>query len=149
MGALLTTFGIDWNLLLAQVVNFAILVVALTWLLYKPVLKMVKERERVVAKGVADAEESAKLLAQADVEVEKLVGAAENEAGAIVERARHSATGERARILKEAEERSARVALDADARAEQTAADALRKSEKEIARLALLAAEKILQKNHD
>lgn len=149
MGALFTTFGIDWNLLIAQVVNFAILVVALTWLLYKPVLKMVKERERVVAKGVADAEESARLLAQADVEVEKLVGTAENEAGAIVERSRRSAADERTRILKEAEERSARVALDAESRARQTAEESLRKSEKEIARLALLAAEKVIQKNHD
>lgn len=145
MSALLTTFGIDWHLLTAQVINFAVLAVALTWLLYKPVLKMVKERERVIAKGVTDAEESAKRLAHTGVEVEKLVGAAELEAEDIVERARRSATDEKARILKEAEERALRVALDAEARAKETAAEALRESEKEIARLALLAAEKVIR----
>jgi len=146
MGALLTTFGIDWSLLIAQVINFAILAVALTWLLYKPVLKMVKDRERVIAKGVDDAEESAKRLEHAGVEVEKLVGAAEGEASAIVEHARRAATDERSRILKEAEERSARIALDAEARARETESESLRRSEKEIARLALLAAEKVVRK---
>ncbi|MEK7144576.1 MAG: F0F1 ATP synthase subunit B [Patescibacteria group bacterium] len=145
MGALATTFGIDWHLLIAQVANFAILVVVLTWLLYKPVLKMVQERERVIAKGVADAEESTERLARADSEAGKRVGAAEEEAGSIVERARHAATDERTKILKEAEERALRVALDADARAKEAMAHSLRESEKEVARLAILAAEKIMQ----
>lgn len=149
MGALFTTFGIDWHLLIAQAINFTILVVALSWLLYKPVLKMVKERERVIAQGVADAEESTKRLAHADVEVEKRVGAAEKEAGSIVEHARHTATDERVRILKEAEERAQRVAKDAAARAKEMAAQSLRESEREIARLALLAAEKVLRTTHD
>lgn len=145
MGALATTFGIDWHLLIAQVINFAILVALLTWFLYKPVLKIVKERERVVGKGVKDAEESAKRLASADGEALERVGAAEKEAGNIVEHARHSATDERVQILKEAEERAARIALDAEARAKETAAQSLRQSEKEIARLALLAAEKVMR----
>ena len=145
MGALATSFGLDWHLLIAQVANFAILVVVLTWLLYKPVLKMVQERERVIAKGVADAEESTERLARADSEVGERVGAAEEEAGSIVERARHAATDERTKILKEAEERALRVALDADARAKEAMAHLLRESEKEVARLAILAAEKIMQ----
>lgn len=145
MSALASTFGIDWHLLIAQIVNFGILALALTWFLYKPVLKMVKERERIVAKGVEDAEVSAQRLASAEGEAQKRALAAEKEAGSIVERARRSASDERAKILKEAEERSARVALDAEARAKETAAQSLRESEKEIARLALLAAEKMLK----
>lgn len=145
MGALFTTFGIDWHLLTAQVINFAVLAGALTWLLYTPVLKMVRERQRVIERGVKDAEESARLLAEADEEAEKRTKAAEGEAGEIVERARRAAADERARILKEAEERSLRIAGDAEARARETAAESLRKSEKEIARLALLAAEKVIR----
>ena len=148
MGALLDTFGIDWHLLTAQVINFAILAVALTWLLYKPVLKMVKEREQVIAKGVADAEESARRLSQADAEVARREKVAEAEASGIVERARHTATDERTKILSEAEERATRVASDAEARAKETVITALRESEKEIARLAILAAEKVMKK-HD
>ncbi len=55
MNALITTFGIDWHTLLIEVVNFGIVAGALTYLLYKPVLKMLKDREALVAKGVDDA----------------------------------------------------------------------------------------------
>jgi F-type H+-transporting ATPase subunit b len=145
MNALLTTFGIDWHLLIAQVINFAILAVALTWLLYKPVLKMVKERESFIKRGVADAEASAKLLAQADADAGAKIGAAEAEAEKVVERARYSAAEVSTKILKEAETRAARVASDAAARAVETSAKLLRDSEKEIARLAILAAEKVIK----
>ena len=133
MSALFTTFGIDWHLLIAQMINFAILAVALTWLLYKPVLKMVKEREQVIVKGVADAEESAKRLSDADSEAGKRLTAAEREAEGMVERARHSATDTQTKILKEAEERALQVARDAEARAKETVAQSLRESERDCA----------------
>ena len=145
MSALFTTFGIDWHLLLAQIANFVVLVVALTWLLYKPVLNMAKERERVIVKGVEDAEEAARRLSHADAEATKRLTNADKEAGGIVEHARHAATNERVRMLKEAEERAVRVSSDAEARAKEITAKALRDSEKEIARLAILAAEKVLR----
>src|SRR3990167_8274979 len=63
MFVVLETFGIDWQLLIAQGVNFLILAGLLTWLLYKPVLRIVKERQAFVAKGVEDAERAAKKLA--------------------------------------------------------------------------------------
>jgi F-type H+-transporting ATPase subunit b len=149
MDALLSTFGIDWHLLLVQSVNFAVLAVALTWLLYKPVLNMVKEREQVIAKGVSDAEEAANKLLQADGEAAVRLSAADKEAGGIVENARHAGTEERARIVKEAEERAARIASDAQVQALETAARAKRDSEREVARLAILAAEKVLKERHD
>ena len=145
MSALFSTFGIDWHLLLAQVINFTVLVAVLTWLLYRPVLNMVKERERVIAKGVDDAEEATKLLLRADEEATTRLTKADKEAGGIVEHARHAAANERTRMLKEAEERAAHMASDAEARAKETAAKAFRDTEKEIARLAILAAEKVLR----
>ena len=145
MSALFSTFGIDWHLLLAQIANFVVLVVALTWLLYKPVLNMAKERERVIGKGVEDSEEAARRLSHADTEATTRLTNAEKEAGWIVEHARHAAASERTRMLKEAEEGAVRVASDAEARAKETAAKMLRDSEKEIARLAILAAEKVIR----
>ena len=147
MTELFGAFGIDWHLLTAQVINFSVLVIALTWLLYKPVLKMVKDRERVIAKGVEDAEASAALLASADGQAKERLDTAEGEAEQIVERARHTAVDERTKILRGAEERAARVALDAEARAKETAAQSLRASEREVARLAILAAEKVMRKS--
>lgn len=144
MSALFSTFGIDWHLLVAQVVNFTVLAVALTWFLYKPVLKMVKERTRVVAKGVEDAARAADMLESADGEALARVTAADNQAEIIVSVARESANTEKQRLLKEAEARAVAVTKDAEMRASEIAARQRRESEREVARLAILAAEKIL-----
>ena len=149
MSALFSTFGLDWHLLVAQVVNFSVLAVALTWFLYKPVLKMVQERKRIVAKGVEDALRAGEMLAEADNEASNRVKIADEEAEKIVARARESAAAEKARLLKEAEMRAVAVTNDAAARAAEIAARFRRESEHEVARLGILAAEKILRKQYD
>lgn len=144
MEQLLDAFGINWKLLLAQAVNFAIVLVALRYFFYKPVLAMLEKRRAAVAKGVEDAAAATAMLAGADTEVSKRVGAADVEAESIVSAAREAASAEKARLLKEAEARASAVTRDAEARAKETAAKSLRESEKEIARLAILAAEKVM-----
>ncbi|TSA43840.1 hypothetical protein D4R49_01910 [bacterium] len=149
MQQLLAAFGIKWDLLLAQAVNFAIVLIALWYFLYKPVLTMLEKRKVIVAKGVADAQLAGQMLAGADSEAARRVTAADNEVEGIVSAARESASAEKARLLKEAEARAVSVAKDAAARANESMERARRESESEIARLAVLAAEKILQKHHD
>lgn len=46
MESLLSSFGIEWKLLLAQLVNFGILVLVLWKLVYKPILKVLDDRQR-------------------------------------------------------------------------------------------------------
>jgi len=147
MESLLDAFGIDGKLLVAQLVNFGVLFVALTWLLYKPVMKTLDERAAKIAQGVEDAEIASEKAAHADEEAAKVVKGAETEAEGIVSSARDLAGSEKSRIMKEAEARAAQVAADAEARAEETAAKALRDSEKEVARLAVLAAERVLRES--
>ncbi|MBP7741188.1 MAG: ATP synthase F0 subunit B [Candidatus Pacebacteria bacterium] len=145
MDQLFAAFGIDGKLLLAQLINFGVLFVGLTYLLYKPVMKTLDERRIKVAQGVIDADQAAMKLATAGQEASVMVKSAESEAEGIVASARDAAGNEKARILKEAEARAVAVAADADARAKETVSKALRDSEKEIARLSVLAAAKVLQ----
>lgn len=147
MEQLFDTFGIDWKLLVAQAVNYGILLVVLTYVLYKPVMKTLDERRAKIAQGVKDAEDAAVKLAEADTQAGVRIAAADSEAEALVANAREAAGGEKARIVKEAEERAARLTADAEARAKESAEKALRDSEKEIARLAILAAEKAMRKS--
>ncbi|HEX2792212.1 MAG TPA: ATP synthase F0 subunit B [Candidatus Paceibacterota bacterium] len=145
MDSLLNAFGIDGRLLLAQLVNFGVLFVILTWLLYKPVMKTLDERASKIKQGVEDAEEAGRKLATADSDAAEVVKAASVEAEGIVASARDAAGLEKARIQKEAEARAAAIDADAETKAKETAAQALRDSEKEIARLAILAAEKAMR----
>lgn len=146
MEQLLTAFGIDGKLLIAQAVNFGVLFVALTYLLYKPTMKTLDERRAKVAKGVLDAEEAEKKLAEADVTVGEKLKGAESEAEGIVASAREAGASEKARIVKDAETRAASIEAESEARAREAASRALKESEKEIARLAILAAEKAMRK---
>lgn len=144
MDSLLSAFGINGKLLLAQLINFGVLFAGLSYLLYKPVMKMLDERSEKIALGVKSAEEATAKAAQADTDAKATVHNASQEAEGIVALARESAQSEKNRILKEAETRAQALEADAQARATEDAARALRDSEKEIARLAVLAAEKVL-----
>ncbi len=147
MDQLFSAFGIDGKLLIAQLINFGVLFVGLTYLLYKPVMKTLDERREKVAQGVLDAQAASEKLAVADEEATAKVKGAEVDAEGIVASARDMAGTEKARIVKEAEARAQALEADATARAKETAAKALRESEQEIARLAVLAAEKVLRQN--
>jgi len=144
MDSLLDAFGIDWKLLIAQAVNFGVLFLALWFLLYKPVMKTLDERARKIAQGVEDAERATEKLAGADQEAAKVVATAEASATEALASAREAAATERARLVKEAEARAESISKDAEARSKEAAAKMLRDSEKEIARLSVLAAAKVI-----
>lgn len=145
MDQLITTFGLDWRLLLIQAVNFGVLLAALTYLLYRPVLRLIDERREKIAEGVRTAEAAQQRLAAAQAEGEVLIGDAAREAEGLVASARTRAEGASAEIVKQAEERAQGILRDADARAEEAKRLALKETEREIARTAMLAAEKILR----
>lgn len=149
MQQLFSAFGIDWHLLIAQAVNFGIVLIALWYFLYKPVLAMLTKRQEMVAKGVADAAAAATLLSGADQEASQRVATADGQAESIVSSAREAAAAEKARLLKEAEARAVAITRDAEIRASEVSARLARESEQDIARVAILAAEKILKKSYD
>ena len=138
-------FGVEWPLLIAQAVNFAIVLAALWYFLYKPVMAMLAERQAAVVKSVSEAEQIEELFARADGEAESRVRAADAQAEGIVSLARESAAAVQAQLVKDAEARAARIAKDAEARAAEELARARKESEREVARLAVLAAEKIMR----
>jgi F-type H+-transporting ATPase subunit b len=144
MAALFGAFGIKLSLLLAQAVNFGIVLIALWYFLYKPLTKMLAERQQLVAKGVEDARRAALELAHAGDKSAEIVGKADQEAEAIVKAARSEGGEVRAKMLSDAEARAAAIAHDAEARAQEEAARVRRESEKDIARLAVLAAQKVI-----
>ena len=53
---LLNEFGFNPPLFIAQIINFLILSFFFKLLLYKPILKMIKDRQNTIGKGLTDAE---------------------------------------------------------------------------------------------
>lgn len=144
MAELFTTFGVNWKLLLIQAVNFGVLLSALTYFLYKPVLEMLDERKALVAQGVQDAQEAKRRLSQAEDERQTIVGKAAQEAERIVMTARERGMEKEVDIVTHAQERSEALLKEAVERGDLIKREALKESEKQIAKAAVLAAEKIL-----
>ena len=81
---LLAKLGIDWKLLVAQAINFLILLIILYKFLYKPVLKVLHDREEKIVKSLRQAKEIETNLQKSEEEKEKIISEARNEAGKII-----------------------------------------------------------------
>ena len=97
-----------------------------------------------VRANVRTAEAAAQKLHEAQGESKKIVGDAAREAEGLVATARTHAVQQGSGIVKGAEERASGILKDAAAHAEEAKRQVLKESEREIARAAMLAAEKLL-----
>lgn len=52
---MLQTLGVNWGMLIAQMINFGILLVALSYLLYRPVMRVLDERRERVRQSMEHA----------------------------------------------------------------------------------------------
>jgi len=145
MDQLIHAFGIDIKLITVQIINFGILLAILTYFLYKPVLKVLQDREDTIAQGIKDAEAAVAAKAEAEHEKQAVLKTAHQEAAEVVNRAKTAATEQAEEILHEAQHKAAKTLNEAEQAGLERKAALLRESEAEITKLALLAAEKVLR----
>jgi F-type H+-transporting ATPase subunit b len=148
MDQLIQAFGIDVKLIVVQIINFGILLAALTYFLYKPVLKVLSDREEQITQGIKDAEAAAAAKADAEHEKQQVLKAAHQEASEVASRAKTAATEQSEAMAAEAQAKAAKVLADAEAAGLERKAALERESEAEVAKLAVLAAEKILRQEN-
>jgi F-type H+-transporting ATPase subunit b len=129
MSELIYQLGIDWKLLLTQGVNFLILLVALTFFVYKPLVKLMKERNCRIEAGLKGAEEAENRLK----EIEKI----KSEKLAEADKAAVKVIGE---AEKKGQKRMREIMAEAEIKAGQTMEEAAliaeRKKQEELDRLA-------------
>lgn len=141
---LLQKLGVEPLVLIAQVVNFGILLGALWVILYRPVLRLLEQRRKTIEEGLANAKEYEEKKQWLKREVEKIIADAEAQS----HRIKLAATEAAERIQAEAKQQSQNERANYLAAAhEQLARErhaALAGLERDIRELALLAAEKIV-----
>jgi F-type H+-transporting ATPase subunit b len=97
----LTRLGVDWRLLLAQLVNFSLVALAVWRWVYRPLLKAMDERTKKIERGLKDADAAASAKTDAERERAAIIAEARREAARIREEAEHAATTHRdAQIAK-------------------------------------------------
>lgn len=145
MEQILAVFGIDWRILIVQIINFSILLFVLWYLLYRPLVAMVENRRAQIIEGVAKAERADAALRDADAKKAELITKASLEAEELLKTARTASKQKEQSLVREAEEKAARIVTEATLKAKETEREALVKSKEEIAKLVVLGVEKTLR----
>lgn len=145
MQEVIHAFGIDWRLLLIQAVNFFLLLWVLKHFVYRPVLRMLDERRATISEGVRAAREASERVEQVALETQTMRAAAVKEADEVMNAARKSARAEGEKMLAEAGARGEALMTQAKTEAARERERALKEAEREVARLSILAAEKVLR----
>lgn len=99
---LINKLGIDWKLLVAQIVNFFILLVVLYKFVYKPVLHTLEKRSKIIEKGMRDAKESEEKLLQVEHLQKTRLAETEKEIGRLFETAKNDAEVLKKNIIEKA-----------------------------------------------
>ena len=145
MEQIIAAFGIDARLIVIQIINFVILMAALGYFLYTPILNMLKAREETITQGIKDAEAAAAAKSAAESEKATILTAAHGEAKEIEARATAAAAEKASALTSEADAKADQIVKKAEAEAIELKKKIERESEAEVTKLALLAAEKVMR----
>lgn len=149
MEGLIGSLGIDVSTLIAQLINFAILLLLLRFVAYKPIMKMLDERSGRVKESMEQAESIKEQAAKAEEETAKRIEEAGKEGQKILKQAMEA--GEEARLKAQEEAKEEAGALIAKARTEikHERDEAVEELRKEVADLAIMAAGKVIGRSLD
>lgn len=149
MGQAIDALGINLPQLIAQVVNFSLLLVLLRLTLYKPILKMLDERKQKISDGLNAAEIARAEAAASQANIQGQLEVAQRQGQEIVGNAQTIAT----RIQADAREQAQR---DAEAQRVRAVADIQLERDRAIAQLrgefadiTVSAAEKVINQSLD
>lgn len=92
---ILQLFGVDWKLMLAQIVNFAIVAFVLWRFAIKPLMVNMETRNQEIEQGLKDAEKSTQKLAESDREIRQSMQEGQAKAMEIIMQAKKDAEQEK------------------------------------------------------
>lgn len=149
MDELIKTFHIETNLLIAQFVNFAIVLFVLWKFAYKPILKTLNDRTKKIEKGVKDAESASKKLSEMTEKEKEILASAKKEAQEIIKKAESEAKKNAESIAVNAKEQNDKMMADAKKMIEQEKEKMIHEVKSEIAGLVVSATEKVIGEKLD
>ena len=144
MESIISTFHIDWKIIVAQAINFAIVFVVLYIFALKPLSKLMAERSEKIAKGIDDAKTNEKLLSETRAEYEAALVKARNEANKIFQDGKKEAEAKKISMLEDAKKEVSMVIENGKKSLETEKIKMVEEAKKEIVALAMKATEKLI-----
>ena len=138
------SLGIDWTLLVLQLIAFLILVVLLGKFVYPVFVRVIDERQEKIDASTKAAEQAEQQAEEARDEVAMLLKEARKEAGEIVSTAKSEALAMIETSDKKAKARAEKIVADAHAQIEKDIIAARKVLHNETVELVAMATEKVV-----
>ncbi|MGB4759008.1 MAG: F0F1 ATP synthase subunit B [Candidatus Saccharimonadales bacterium] len=146
---LFEALGIDWRLLVLQIIAFGILVWLLGKFIYPILIKAIDKRDAAIAESLSAAKEAEEKAEASEHEVEKLLKEARSEAATIVDTAHKEANAQVKEAEEKAKKRAEQIVSDAREQLQQDVTKARAALRNETTELVALATEKIIREKVD
>jgi len=144
MDSLIETFHIDWKLMVAQAINFAVVLLVLWRFALRPLKKLMDERAKTIQGGLDNAEKQKELLAAQEAEYEKRLNEARTEAANLMKEVKKDAETKRNELVEKAQLEVTTMIAVGKKQLEADKQQMLTDAKKEIVAVVLAATEKVL-----
>ncbi len=144
VGGIVTTLGLNWKLLIAQLINFAIVLVVLWKWVFTPLSQKLSERTARIEKSLKEADEINRMHRDAETEKAEVIRDARKEASGIIAASEASANKVKEEIIADAKEQSQKIVGEAHKELLAKQEAMLQAVRTEAATLIVAATEKIL-----
>src|SRR3989339_409682 len=147
MDELISQLGIDWKLLLAQIINFLVLLFVLYKFLYKPVLGLMEKRSKHIEESLKKAEQIEANLKETESKREQTIIQAKEEARQIIVSAKQQAEETKSKIIETSKKEGDLLLTKALEQIEVSKQRAIQEIQGEVSDLVVSAAKKIIGDN--
>ncbi|TET26152.1 MAG: F0F1 ATP synthase subunit B [Dehalococcoidia bacterium] len=141
--------GINLPTLIAQIINFALLLGLLYLVAYKPVMRMLDERSRRIKESMEQTEQIKKQAERAEEEVKKQIAAAGKEGLGVLARAARTGEEMRQKAQQAAKQDAESLITRARGEIQRERDEAIDELRQEFADLTILTAGKVIDKSLD
>lgn len=145
----IAALGFNLPGLVAQLVNFLILLIVLRLFLYKPILRILDQRKQRIEEGLMRSEQAATQAAASEDEARRAMEAARNEAREVIQRAQETAGRLRTELEQQARNQAEQIVERARADIQFEREQAIQQLRTEFAGLTMLAAERVIGQSLD
>jgi len=144
MDSLISTFHIDFKLMLAQLFNFGLVFVCLYFIAAKPLRKLISDRDAEIRKGLDDAKTNREMLENTAKESDLAMRKARTEANEIFDKAKKEVEKKKTEMLENAKKEVSDMLAQGKKMLDSEREKMIAEAKNEVVGLVVSATEKIL-----
>ena len=149
MDSIINSFHLDVRAILAQLVNFAVVALALGYLVFKPLAAKMAERSKTIEKSLEEAKSISKNFEKSEVEKQEILHQAREEAKIIVKKSKEFSQQENTKSLEKTKLEIEKLLEEKHESLLDLKDQIIKQSQEEMAELVMIASAKVLEQNLD